>query len=122
VVGVIAQRLVRRLCPKCKTEYEPDVNEKKALSLGEEENIKIYKPKGCSHCNNTGYKGRIAVYEIMTISSEERDLISKNVTSDTLKDVAIKNGMKTLRDNCSRLVKSGVTSVDEMFRVTYAKE
>lgn len=122
VVGVIAQRLVRRLCIKCRTEYEPDSNEKQALGLGEEENVKIYKPKGCSHCNNTGYKGRIAVYEIMTISSEERDLISKNVTSDTLKDAAIKNGMKTLRENCSRLVKSGVTSIDEMFRVTYAKE
>jgi type IV pilus assembly protein PilB len=122
VVGVIAQRLVRRLCPKCKVEYEPPVNELEALKFDEGETPKIYMPKGCPNCNNTGYRGRIAIYEIMTISPVERDLISKNVTSDKLKEVAINNGMKTLRDNCARLVKSGVTSVEEMFRVTYAKE
>lgn len=122
VVGVIAQRLVRRLCPKCKVEYEPKPNEVAALKFAEGEIPKVFMPKGCPNCNNTGYRGRIAIYEIMTISSEERELIAKNVTSDKLKEVAINNGMKTLRDNCARLVKSGVTSLDEMFRVTYAKE
>ncbi len=122
VVGVIAQRLVRRLCPKCKTEYEPPLNERDALKFSEGEDMKVFKPKGCPDCNNTGYKGRIAIYEIMTMDSTMRDLISKNVTSDTLKEEAIGNGMKTLRENCARLVKSGVTSVEEMFRVTFAKE
>ncbi len=122
VVGVIAQRLVRRLCPKCKVEYEPSANEIEALKYAEGETPKVFMPKGCPNCNNTGYRGRIAIYEIMTITSEERDLIAKNVTSDKLKETAIKNGMKTLRDNCARLVKTGVTSLDEMFRVTFAKE
>ncbi|HEY9063225.1 MAG TPA: ATPase, T2SS/T4P/T4SS family [Pseudobacteroides sp.] len=122
VVGIIAQRLVRRLCPKCKEECTPTLAEKHALEVDENEEVKIYNKKGCPNCNNTGYRGRIAIYEIMTISNEIRDLIAKNVTSDTIKAAAIKNGMKTLRANCARLVISGVTTVEEMFRVTYSKE
>jgi len=122
VVGIIAQRLVRRLCPKCKEEYTPTLNDRQALEIGEDEDVKIYNKKGCQHCNNTGYRGRIAIYEIMTINNEIRDLIAKNVTSDTIKAAAINNGMKTLRANCARLVLSGITTVDEMIRVTYSKE
>ena len=122
VVGVIAQRLVRRLCPKCKEEYEPGINEKEALNLEGQEGAKIYMPKGCPACNDTGYKGRIAVYEIMNITREHRELIAKNVNSNVLKDLSVKNGMKTLRENCARLVVSGVTSVEEMMRISYSKE
>jgi type IV pilus assembly protein PilB len=122
VVGIIAQRLVRKLCPKCKEEYTPTLAERQALEIGEDEEVKIFNKKGCPNCNNTGYRGRIAIYEIMTINSEIRDLIAKNVTSDTIKEAALKNGMKTLRSNCARLVLSGVSTVEEMFRVTYSKE
>ncbi len=122
VVGIIAQRLVRRLCPKCKEEYTPTLSDRQGLEIGEDEDVKIYTKKGCPNCNNTGYRGRIAIYEIMTIDNEIRDLIAKNVTSDTIKAAAIKGGMKTLRANCARLVLSGVTTVDEMIRVTYSKE
>ncbi|KNY28209.1 type II secretion system protein E [Pseudobacteroides cellulosolvens ATCC 35603 = DSM 2933] len=122
VVGIIAQRLVRRLCPKCKEEYTPTLSDRQGLEIGEDEDVKIYTKKGCPNCNNTGYRGRIAIYEIMTINSEIRDLVAKNVTSDTIKAAAIKSGMKTLRANCARLVLSGVTTVDEMVRVTYSKE
>jgi type IV pilus assembly protein PilB len=121
VVGVIAQRLVRRLCNKCKEAYKPGLNEKETLNIKDKENVSLFLPKGCPDCNNTGYKGRIAIYEIMTIDSELREQISKNIPSDKLKECAIKNGMKTLRDNCGRLVKDGVTSIDEMLRVTYTK-
>lgn len=124
VVGVIAQRLVRRLCSKCRQAYTPGSNEKELLRLDgadEEQNISLYLPGGCEECNGTGYKGRIAIYEIMTIGREIREMIARNVTSDVLKDYAVRNGMKTLRENCARLVKQGITTVDELLRVTFDK-
>jgi len=120
LVGIIAQRLVRKLCNECKEEYIPDVNERDTLEVVDE--INIFKPVGCSHCNNTGYKGRIAIYEIMTINRELKDLIAANANSSELKQAALANGMKTLRSNCIRLVKNGITSVEEMYRVTYSKD
>ncbi len=122
IVGVIAQRLVRKLCTECREEYEPADSERAVLKIREEESIKLYKPKGCPACGNIGYKGRIAVYEIMAINSELIEMIAKNVQANTLKEAAMKNGMMTLRDNCGRLVKMGVTSIDELFRVTFAQE
>jgi len=122
IVGVIAQRLVRRLCVHCRKEYNAGINEKVALKVDDKEDIRIYMPEGCEKCNNTGYKGRIAIYEIMNINRELREIIAKNTTSDTIKQAAVKNGMMTLRDNCARLVREGITSVDEMIRVTFTKE
>ncbi|WP_313563885.1 type II/IV secretion system protein [Ruminiclostridium cellobioparum] len=122
IVGVIAQRLVRRLCPKCKSEHILDENEKLLLKLDTDEEVKIYQPKGCSACNNSGYKGRIAIYEIMNITRKHREMIAKNVTSDELKELSVSLGMHTLRDSCVRLVKEGTTSMDEMLRVTYSKD
>lgn len=122
VVGVIAQRLVRRLCPKCKEVAQLDENERDILDINEGEDITIYRAKGCSECSNTGYKGRIAVYEIMTVGRELKDLIAKNENSDIIKDAAIKMGMKTLRTNCNRVVKDGVTTIEEMLRIAYIKD
>jgi len=122
VVGIIAQRLVRRLCPQCKEEFKPDENDLEVLDLKEGEEATIYRAKGCNNCNNTGYKGRIAVYEIMTISREVKEMISKNANSDDIKDAAIRNGLRTLRMNCSRLVKNGTTTIDEMMRIAFAKD
>jgi type IV pilus assembly protein PilB len=79
-------------------------------------------PVGCPECNGTGYRGRIAVYEIMSVSKEIRELIQKNSTSGELKEHAVRNGMKTLRANCARLVLNGTTSMEEMMRVTFSKE
>jgi len=122
LVGLIAQRLVRRLCPHCKEAVQPDMNERDILDLKEDEEITIYHAKGCDQCNNNGYKGRIAVYEILTVDREIKELISKNVSSDIIKEAAIKTGMKTLRMNCTRLVKNGVTTIDEMLRIAYFKD
>lgn len=122
VVGVIAQRLVRRLCQKCRERIEPDEYAKEALSLKEGEEIELYKAVGCEECNNTGYKGRIAVYEIMTINREIRNLIAKNENADVIKEAALRNGMKTLRINCARYVKKGVTTIDEMLRIAYSED
>lgn len=120
LVGLIAQRLVRRLCPHCKEAFQPDKNEREILGLKDYEEVTIYRAKGCDECNNTGYKGRIAVYEILTVNREIKELISKNVSSDVIKDAAIKMGMKTLRMNCTRLVKEGITTIDEMLRIAYS--
>jgi len=122
IVGVIAQRLVRRLCPVCKAKHILNENEKMLLKVEAEEDIKIYEPKGCSACSDSGYKGRIAIYEIMNITRAHRELIAKNVTSEDIKQLSISLGMKTLRDNCIRLVQNGTTSIDEMLRVTYSKD
>lgn len=122
IVGVIAQRLVRKLCTECREEYEPHESERNILKMDSQEPAKLYKAKGCPACGNIGYKGRIAVYEIMTLNSELIEMISKNVQSNVLKEAAIKNGMKTLRENCGRLVKDGVTTMDELFRVTFSQE
>lgn len=122
VVGVLAQRLVRRLCPKCKEVAEIDDYAKDILGIDEGEEVTIYKAKGCKECNDIGYKGRIAVYEIMEVDREVRELIAKNENSDTIKDVAIKNGMKTLRMNCARLVKNGTTTIDEMLKIAFSKD
>jgi len=122
IVGVVAQRLVRRLCVHCKEEYSPGINEAELLGLENNKDAKIYMPRGCPDCNDTGYSGRIAVYEVMTINAEMREMISKNVNSEILKACAVKNGMKTLRDNCIRFVREGTTSMDEMYRVVYTKD
>ena len=122
VVGVLAQRLVRRLCPKCKEEVEIDEYTKDILGIDEGEEVTVFKAMGCSECNNIGYKGRIAVYEIMEVDREIRELIAKNENSDNIKDIAIKNGMKTLRMNCARLVKNGTTTIEEMLKIAFSKD
>lgn len=115
LVGVLAQRLVRKLCNACKEEYTAREHEMKILNLSEE--TKLYKPVGCPECNGTGYRKRIAAYEILTINSEMRDMISRHASAEELLQLALKNGMRTLRESCARLVLSGVTSLEEMLSV-----
>lgn len=122
VVGVIAQRLVRRLCPKCKEEVNASESDKKALGLPMDEPLKLYKPVGCHVCSETGYSGRIGVYEIMTVNEDIRHVINSEGTADDIREVALKTGMKTLRQNAARLVLNGTTTVAEMIRVAYEND
>ena len=119
MVGVIAQRLVRRLCPHCKKPYEADGDEKKLLGVNPEESVTIYKPCGCERCSGIGYKGRIGVYEIMTITPAIRRVISKRGSAEEIKDVALSEGMHTLRMSASRMVMEGITSFSEMIKVSF---
>ena len=119
MVGVIAQRLVRRLCPHCKKPYEADEDEKKLLGVNPEESVTIYKPCGCELCSGIGYKGRIGVYEIMTITPAIRRVISKRGSAEEIKDVALSEGMHTLRMSASRMVMEGITSFSEMIKVSF---
>jgi type IV pilus assembly protein PilB len=121
IVGVMAQRLVRKLCAECKEKVEPTVADRKLL-MSEGDDCELYIAKGCPKCNNTGYRGRIAVYEIMTINENIRNLVAQRATGDMIKNAALENGMKTLRDNCIRLISTGVTTVEELYRVISAKD
>lgn len=118
VVGVIAQRLVRKICPHCKEEYEASEYERKTLTGSSNGTLKLYKGKGCGHCNGTGYIGRIGVYEIMEVTREHRDIINKTRDSDILKDISIKHGMTTLEDECKKLVLNGTTTMQELATIT----
>lgn len=122
ISGVVAQRLVRKICPKCSEEYEPNNFERKILNIGLLDKVKLLRGKGCGYCNNTGYKGRIGTYEIMEITREHRELIMNNGSSDEIRDLSINNGMTTLRMSCSRLVLEGITTVDELMRIAYLNE
>jgi type IV pilus assembly protein PilB len=122
ISGVVAQRLVRKICPKCREEYEPNDYERKILNIGFLDKVKLLRGKGCPYCNNTGYKGRIGTYEIMEITREHRELIMNNGSSDELKDLSIKNGMRTLRMSCTGMVLDGVTTVEELMRIAYLNE
>ena len=117
VVGVVAQRLVRKICTHCKSTYEADSFEKQVLN---EDNAVIHKGRGCSACNGSGYKGRTAIHEVMAVNKDIRVLIDKKASIDDIRSAAAANGTVTLRESCKKLVLSGVTTVEEMIRVTYS--
>ena len=119
VVGVIAQRLVRRLCPKCKKSHIADSAELEALGMKPGSEAVIYEPVGCHMCNSTGYHGRIGVYEIMEVTPALKEVISGHGNADQIKDMALKQGMKTLRMSAAKYVLSGTTSLSEMKRISF---
>ena len=121
MVGIIAQRLVRRLC-ECKKPKEATVEEKQLLGVDTEKSCTIYEPCGCKLCNNTGYYGRMGIYEIMKISPAIKRLISKNADAEDIKNQAVKEGMNTLKMAASNGVKEGITSIAEMIKATYEAE
>lgn len=122
VTGVIAQRLVKKLCPECKVAYKPTVEEAKKI-LTNPEDIKrltettIYKAGGCPYCNDTGYSGRTGVFEIMLINKEMKKMIAQRAHDVELEDYAIKHGMKTLKMSCLEHILNGVTTIDEFVRI-----
>ena len=119
VIGVIAQRLVRRLCPECKKPRLATADEKELMGRGPEEDVPIYEPCGCSKCENTGYKGRIGVYEIMKMSPALKTIISKRRGADAIREQALREGMYTLRMSATEYVLEGITSIDEMVKVSF---
>lgn len=122
ILGIISQRLVRRICPQCIVEYEAGPLEHRLLEVPEEASLLLKKGQGCPYCNKSGYKGRIAVFEIMPITAGHRQLIDQGATADELRSYAIKQGMQTLKKAAVRLVREGVTTADEVLRVTYVNE
>lgn len=120
VVGVVAQRLVRRVCPNCRERYTPSPEELKELDLSIEQlngNV-LYRGKGCPQCYGSGYKGRHGIYELLTIHSDLRSQIAKNGDATELRRLAIEEGMLTLRQHGAHLVRAGITTVAEVLRVS----
>jgi len=121
VIGVIAQRLVRVICEKCKEEYIPGEDILYGLKikdrLNNDSKIKLYRGKGCSSCKNTGYYGRISIYELIVLDEEIRSLIVTKASSNVINNLAIKNGMKTLKDSGMEKVLQGITTIEEVLRV-----
>ena len=118
ITGVIAQRLVKKVCAHCKETYEASNYEKEILVGSANEDLVLYRGKGCGYCNNTGFSGRVGVYEIMEITREHRDAINSTRDPNVLKDISIKNGMTTLGQECKELVLKGITTVSELASIT----
>lgn len=122
VVGIIAQRLVRKLCPKCRKAREATDQEKKLLMVPVSMPQTVYEPVGCEDCGGIGYRGRTAIYEIMPVTAKLRNRIHDKVTADELQEIAVSEGMSTLRMAAAKKVKEGITSCAEMIKVAYDYE
>ncbi len=118
-IGVIAQRLVRRLCPECKRQKKADAEELELLQLAPDADVTIYESCGCPRCDGAGFRGRIGVYEIMEVTQSLKSIISKNGSAEDIKKKALEEGMSTLRMSATRYVLEGITSVQEMMRVSF---
>jgi type II secretory ATPase GspE/PulE/Tfp pilus assembly ATPase PilB-like protein/putative methionine-R-sulfoxide reductase with GAF domain len=129
LLGILAQRLVRTLCKKCKEEYHPPPEEFDemvrqygeehfaALGISYDDNFKLFRPKGCRECNNTGYRGRLAIHELLASTDEVKRLIQKRETVETLRDLAISQGMSTLLQDGIQKVIAGHTDLMQVVRV-----
>ncbi len=119
LVGVIAQRLVRRLCNSCKQPRLAEDDEKMILGVDPDDDTVVYEPVGCPLCGDTGYSGRIGVYEMMPVSKELQAVIARGSTADVIEKQALSEGMLTLKMGAAKHVLAGITSLAEMKKITY---
>jgi type IV pilus assembly protein PilB len=118
LVGVMAQRLVRKLCQNCKEPYAPSVNEKRQIERASGNIDQLFKSRGCTRCRNLGYSGRIGIYELLVPDDALIEKISQGAALNDLRDMARKQGMTTLRSDGIEKVKAGITTLEEIYRVT----
>ncbi len=124
VLGVVAQRLTRRVCQRCLLEYipAPDSPERIFMGLGASEPVRLYRSQGCQVCNNTGYRGRIAIQEVLTLTREIRKLVNEKASSDEIKRQALQQGMVPLKEDGIAKAMEGLTTISEVMRVAYSDE
>ena len=124
VEAILAQRLVRRICLECRTEFEPsdDLLLELQLPIEQARQYSFYYGKGCTRCNNSGYKGRVGLYELMDVTDDVRDLVSSDASVDDLRNLARTQGMTTLREAGLKLIFDGVTTIDEVVRETVIED
>jgi type IV pilus assembly protein PilB len=120
-IGVVAQRLTRRLCPHCKEPYTPDEISLKYMGLTGGSRT-FFKQKGCDRCSFAGYKGRVGVYEILRMNSQIRKLVSQGATAESITAAGVENGMKTLKEYSVWLLEQGMTTMDEILQVVSVRE
>ena len=122
VIGVVAQRLVRLVCPKCREQYQPprDAVRRLGIELESDTKVTFYRGRGCDHCRGNGYRGRIGVYELMFMTDRIRDLVLQKCSSHVVREAAIEAGMKTLKDDAIAKILLGQTTLEECLRVIYA--
>ena len=118
LVGIISQRLVKKLCNSCKEIHQTTPSDMEILGISKPRSI--FKAKGCNACGRSGFSGRTAIHEIMVIDKKIRQLINSNASADSIRDVAIKNGMTTLNQSCSELILKGATSIEELIRISFS--
>lgn len=121
MVGVIAQRLTRKICTSCKESYHPSEREKRLLGISDD-HIVLYRGRGCAACGNSGYKGRTAVHEILPMRNRIKEAVDTGTSMGELKRIALELGMTTLRDSCRELVLRGVTTTEELLRITFSMD
>ena len=121
VLGVVAQRLVRTICPECKEAYElpSDASERVFMGMAADEPITLYRGKGCSHCNFTGYKGRVAIHEVLLLTPALRGAVVQQVSSDELTAAAKQYGLVSMKEDGIAKALSGKTTIEEVIRVAY---
>lgn len=124
VEGILAQRLVRRICTECRTEFDPsdELLMELQLPLDVARRYKFYFGKGCARCSNTGYKGRVGLYELLTVTDEIRDAVAAEQSADEIRDIARNQGMTTLRESGLKLIFDGITTIDEVVRETVMED
>jgi len=122
IISVVAQRLVRKICPKCKSSYDASPALIKELKLQPGKNYTFYKGRGCRNCNETGYRGRMAIFEVLTINDKLRDFILERASLTHIRNEAMKNGMKTLRQDGLLKALKGLTTVEEVIHSTKESE
>ena len=123
LVGIVAQRLIRTICPDCKEEYVPNQDSLARLNLDQNDlPFKFYRGAGCLNCNNTGFKGRTVIEEIMIVGQKLRELIQSSATADTLREAAMAMGMTTLGISGMKKIERGVTTIEEVLKAVHEKE
>jgi general secretion pathway protein E len=118
LTGVLAQRLVRRICQACRAPDHPDPAELVALGITDATSVELFRGKGCDECRGTGYRGRTGIYELFKISEETRSLIVQKVPGGEIRRHAVEHGMVTLREDAWAKAGAGLTTVAEILRVT----
>ncbi|SFF92544.1 Type II/IV secretion system protein [Desulfotomaculum arcticum] len=124
ILGVVAQRLVRVICPHCKEAYQldPGAPERQFLCLEPNDEITLYRGKGCEKCGNIGYRGRMAIHEVLIVDTELRNEIVKNVSTGELRQKSLAGGMISLKQDGIEKAKQGLTTIKEIMRVAYTQE
>ena len=116
IIGIMAQRLVRTLCADCKEAYTPNAEERLLLGGDDDPDLKLYRPVGCAKCNNRGYKGRLAVMEILHMDADMDELVARRASPRELRQAADSKGFRTLADEGLQRVREGMTSLSEVAR------